>query len=538
MRVRRPFRRIFYLVFGSLVLAGANAFAAARPNIVVILADDLGFSDIGCYGSEIKTPNLDKLAAGGLRFTQFYNTARCWPTRAALLSGYYAQEVRRDSLPDTAGGSGGVRPSWAKLLPQFLHELDYKSYHSGKWHVDGKVLAAGFDHSYSLNDHDRNFYPRKHTLDDEELPPVKPGSDYYTTTAIADHAIKMLQDHGKNSAAKPFFLYLAFTCPHFPLQARPEDIALYKDVYGQGWDLVRRERYGRQKKSALVDCPLSESFYTDPVPKWNLKQAGLAAAFGPGEIAHPRPWKELNDTQQSFQVAKMAVYAGMIHRMDIEIGRVLEEVRRSGQWDNTIIFFLSDNGGSAEQLNRGDKNDTSAPPGSAKSFICLGPGWAAAANTPFRLTKSWVHEGGISTPLIIHWPKGIKDAGQLRHTPGHVVDLAPTILELAGGRWPKVPGAPAERPGKSLLPAFGNDADIGRNSLWWCHDNNRALRKGNWKLVADHEGKWELYDLKNDRSESHNLATQFPERVKELSEDWSTQAAKYKAIAWGSDSKP
>ncbi len=537
MKFNRQLCARFLCFVAGLFLAASKSPAASRPNIVVILADDLGFSDIGCYGSEIQTPNLDKLAAGGLRFTQFYNTARCWPTRAALLSGYYAQEVRRDSLPNSGGGAGGVRPTWAKLLPEFLHALDYKNYHSGKWHVDGKVLPTGFDHSYSVNDHDRNFYPRKHTLDDEELAPVKPGDDYYTTTAIASHAIKMLQEHQQNSAGNPFFLYLAFTCPHFPLQARPEDIVLYKNRYREGWDLVRKERFTRQKKMGLVECPLSESFYTDPVPNWNLKEAGLAVAFGPGELARPKPWKDLNEVQQSFQASKMAVYAGMIHRMDTEIGRLLAELRRSGQWDNTVIFFLSDNGGSAEQLNRGDKNDLDAAPGSAKSFICLGPGWAAAANTPFRLTKSWVHEGGIATPLIVHWPKGIKDSGGLRHTPGHVVDLAPTILELAGGQWPKVPGAPSERPGQSLVTALASDTTITRDSLWWCHDNNRAIRKGNWKLVADHEGKWELYDLTKDRSESHDLAAQFPDRVKQLSENWNKQAADYKAIAWSSDSK-
>jgi arylsulfatase len=388
-----------------------------KPNILIILADDLGFADIGCYGSEIQTPNLDRLAKNGLRFTQFYNTARCWPSRAAMLTGYYAQQVRRDDLPGKGGGASGQRPAWARLLPQMLHPLGYRSYHSGKWHVDGKVLEGGFDHSYSLNDHDRYFNPKQHTLDDHPLPAVQPGEGYYATTAIAQHAIEMLSEHGAQFASQPFFLYLTFTAPHFPLQALPEDIALYQDRYRAGWEEIRHQRYERMKKLGLGTWPLIELAESDIVPIGTLPRPTCAAKSVPGRWVRTIPWAKLTDEQKEFQATKMAVYAGMIHRMDIEIGRVLAQLKSMGAFENTVIFFLSDNGGSADQLIRGDRHDPSAAPGSAKSFLCLGPAWGVAANTPFRMHKGWVHEGGISTPLIVHWPQAISHRGQLRHTP-------------------------------------------------------------------------------------------------------------------------
>jgi arylsulfatase len=501
----------------------------------VIVADDMGFSDAGCYGGEIQTPNLDGLARGGLRFTQFYNTTRCWPSRASILTGYYAQQVRRDALPGLDGGVNGKRPAWARLLPELLKPLGYRSYHSGKWHVDGKVLAGGFDHSYSLNDHDRYFNPKQHTLDDRPLPAVEPESGYYTSTAIAQHAIDMLAEHRAQHRERPFFLYLAFNAPHFPLHALPQDIAVYRDRYRTGWDALRQERYGRMRQMGLVNCALSK---LDPefVPSWNLSEAELRRQIGPGEVGRAVPWDSLTAEQREFQPIKMAIHAAMIHRMDIEIGRVLEQLKTMGVFENTVILFVSDNGASAEQIIRGDRHDPAAPPGSAKTYLSIGPGWSSAANTPHRLHKSWVHEGGISTPLVVHWPQGIVARGELRHDPGHLIDLAPTILELAGGKWPQVllekTGRPVPPPpGKSLVPALAKDGSVTRDYLWWYHIGNRAIRVGDWKLVAPAAAPWELYDLRSDRAESKNLAAEHPDKVKELQQAWTRHADEFRALA-------
>jgi arylsulfatase A-like enzyme len=492
-----------------------------RPNILVVLADDMGYSDAGCYGGEIQTPTLDRLAENGLRFTQFYNTGRCWPSRASLLTGFYAQQVNRDPA--------GSRPPWARLLPDFLKPLGYRSYHSGKWHVDGKVLAGGFDRSYSINDHDRNFSPRQHTLDDQPLPAVRPGSGYYSTTAIAQHAIEMLAGHQKEHRDQPFFLYLAFIAPHFPLQALPEDIAVYQERYRAGWDALREERHGRLRKMGILDCALSK-LDPDVVPSWNLSAEELREKIGPGEVARAIPWKDLTQEQKDFQSVKMSIHAAMIHRIDLETGRVLDQIRGMKALENTLVLFLSDNGASAEQIIRGDLHDRAAAPGSARSFLCLGPGWSSAANTPFRLHKSWVHEGGISTPLIVHWPAGLKARGELRHTPCHLVDLVPTILELTGGKalesWEGKP-TPAP-PGRSLLPAFQADVSVPHDFIFFQHAGNQAIRIGDFKLVSRGQNPWELYDLRTDRCEMDDRSARDPAKVADLSARWKALAEKYR----------
>ena len=317
-------------ILSALLLAASIVFLPALtenspcaerptgPNILVILADDMGFSDAGCYGGDIETPNLDRLAAGGLRFTQFYNTARCWPTRSALMTGYYAQQIHMDP-------ARGRLPAWTRLMPHYLKPLGYRCYHSGKWHVPGApkpVADGGFDHSYIIDDHNRFFAPQKHAEDDRPLPPVKPGSDYYLTTFIADHAIKCLKEHAQRHHAQPFFQYLAFTSPHFPLHARADDIARYRDRFLKGWDAVRNERYERQRKMGIIDCALSPR-EPNTVPDWNLSAEELAKRIGPGEAARAVAWKDLSEEQKQFQAAKMAVHAAMIDRMDREIGRVL-----------------------------------------------------------------------------------------------------------------------------------------------------------------------------------------------------------------------
>jgi len=512
---------IVYLlvVVGISFTARVNAADSAttqRPSILLVMADDLGFSDLGCYGSEIHTPNLDSLAAGGLRFTQFYNTARCWPTRAALLTGYYAQQVNRDALP---GISRGNRPEWAPLLPRLLAEKGYRSYHSGKWHLDGMPIENGFDRSYLLQDQGRFFSPQVHYEDDRKLPAVRRGTGFYGTTAIADHAVKSLKEHAVKHASEPFFHYLAFTAPHFPLHALPEDIAKYNKAYDSGWGELRDQRWGRIQKAGLIHGTLS------PVelqigPPYHFPDA--MKKLGPGEVNRPLPWNDLTGEQRRFQAIKMAIHAAMIDRMDQELGRVLAQLREMNVFDNTLILFLSDNGASAEIMVRTDGHDPEAEPGSAASYLCLGPGWSTSSNTPFRRHKTWVHEGGISTPLIAHWPAGIAARGELRTTPGHVVDVVPTLLELAGASG-HVADAPS-RPGVSLASALAEERTVDRESIWWCHEDNRAIRVGDWKLVAAKGDLWELYDLKNDRTETHDVAKEHPERVAQLSQQWQKLA--------------
>jgi arylsulfatase len=539
----RAFITRLLAVAAAAVLAAAPPAradeSARRPNVLIVLADDMGFSDAGCYGGEIETPNLDRLAADGLRFTQFYSTARCWPTRAAVLTGYYAQQVRRDTIPGVkSGGSQGVRPAWARLLPEMLRPMGYHSYHSGKWHVDGTPLAGGFDRSYSLDDHDRHFAPRRHAEDDKALPPVDPAErGYYSSTAIADHAIKCLKDHAERHPDCPFFQFLAFTAPHFPLHAPAGDVAKYRETYLAGWDAMRARRWERLKAGLNVPGVLS-AVERDLGPPYAFPAA--LDKLGPNELNRPLPWADLTAAQREFQAGKMAVHAAMVDRMDREIGRVLAQLEAAGALDDTIVLFLSDNGASAEIMVRGDGHDPHAACGTGATFLSIGPGWSSLANTPFRRHKTWVHEGGIATPLIVHWPEGIAARGEVRNAPGHVIDLVPTILELAGaaaGPPAGRDGGPA-RPGKSLVPLFAKDGTVTRDSLWWLHEGNRALRVGDWKIVAAGEdGPWELYDLAADRSETRNLAADRPEKVRELAAVWTRQLEDAAALARGRDRK-
>ena len=494
--------------------------AQDRPNILIVLADDLGFSDLGCYGGEIKTPHLDRLAAGGVRFSQFYNTGRCWPTRGSLLTGFYAQQIRRDKLPGIKSGARGERPAWARLVPETLRTLGYRTYHSGKWHVDGMPLENGFDRSYYLRDQGRFFNPKIHYLNDKKLPPVETGTEFYGTTAIADHAVKCLQDHANNHPKQPFFHYLAFTAPHFPLHGLPEDIARYETQYRRDWAEVRRERWERQKRVGLIRGGLS-AVERNLGPPYAFPDA--IKKLGPGEVNRPLVWGDLTPKQQDFQAMKMAIHAAMIDRLDRELGKVLNQIRKMDAWESTLILFLSDNGASAEIMVRDDGHDPNAPPGSAATYLCLGPGWSTTCNTPFRRHKTWVHEGGIATPLIAHWPNEIKDHGQIVHQPGHVIDLVPTLFEITGvkGHGAGEEHDPPMRPGRSLMSAMVDSTQIQPRELWWNHDGNRAIRSGNWKLVAAGEGApWELYDLANDRSEQKNLAAINTKLTQRLSGRW------------------
>ena len=402
-------QRLTLLASILLMLVSATAVADEKPNILLILADDLGFSDLGCYGSEIQTPNLDAIASNGVRFTQFYNTARCWPTRASLMTGYYPQQVRRDTLPGvpSGGGNRGKRPEWAKLLPALLRPAGYRSYHTGKWHIDGMPIANGFDHSYYLKDQGRFFNPTKHWRDDVPLPPVEKGTDFYATTALADHVIEVLEEHDRDHSDKPFFQYLAFAAPHFPLHAMPEDIEVYRDTYQVGWDAIRAQRFRSQRAMGLLSpgaVPRISRPESELGPPYHFEDA--LEILGNGEINRPLRWSQLTDTQRIFQATKMSLHAAMIHRMDIEIGRVIQQIKKMGRWQNTLVMFLSDNGASAEIMVRDDGHDPAADPGSAETYLCLGPGWSTTCNTPFRRHKTWTHEGGTSTPLLVSWPKG------------------------------------------------------------------------------------------------------------------------------------
>ncbi len=514
----------------TVLLTSSLMGQTSKPNFLIIIADDMGYSDAGCYGSEISTPNLDALAAGGLRFTQFYNTARCWPTRAALLSGYYPQQVHRDSMPGVNTkqfGGGGVRPAWGRLVSERLQAAGYRTYHSGKWHVDGKPTENGFDLSNEIGGGAGFFAPaaqRKKNPDDK----------FYRTVATADHAIECLREHAEKYADRPFFHYLAFHAPHFPLHALPEDIEIYRERYLGGWDKLRDERFAKQKQLGLTTTELS-ALEPDIGPPYDFPEQ--IALLGPGEINKPIPWQELSQAQQLFQANKMAIHAAMIHRMDREIGRVLEQLRTMNSLENTLVCFLSDNGASAEIMVRGEGHDPAAPMGSADTYLCLGPGFSSAANTPFRRHKTWVHEGGISTPFIVHWPRGIAARNELRSTVGHVIDIAPTLLDLAGvtitadEKTPLLPGA-------SLKSSFSENTSI-HQELWFYHEGNRGLRQGDWKIVlangsrefpwnssdaaqrgVSSEEHWSLYDMATDRAEQNDLADREPARLQAMSARW------------------
>jgi arylsulfatase len=515
----------------------------SRPNVLLIVADDLGYSDLGSYGSEIYTPNLDALARQGLRFTQFYNTARCHASRMSLLTGYYAQHIRHDTPTrrDTPTGFE-ARPEWAPLLPALLKPLGYRSYHSGKWTIDGSPLEGGFDRSLNLDgSHLGHFSVSKHSLDDQPQPPIPPDTGYYSTTFIAEHAIRQLKDHARHYADRPFFQYLAFRAPHWPLHALPEDVAPYRDRYQRGWEAVREERWQRMTKLGLVHtalAPLEQEIGSPYDAPDYLNQVG------PLEVTRPVAWNSLSAAQREFQATKMALHAAMIDRMDREIGRVLAQLKQMGAFENTLILFLSDNGASSELLDLGYGHDATATPGSWRSHLNLGPGWSSVANAPFRRHKVWVHEGGISTPLIAHWPKGIEAHDELRHDPTHLIDIVPTVLALAGGQAPKrwngvaVPAAP----GRSLVPAFTGGGRVTHDYLWWMHEGSRALRQGDWKIVSSaprarwtvgrianpppenwteaFQVPWELYDLRTDRAEHHDLAATCPDKVRAMAQLW------------------
>lgn len=502
----------------------------ARPNILLILADDLGYSDLGCYGGEIRTPVLDRLAAGGVKFAQFYNATRCCPSRASLLSGLYPHQAgvglmtADDKLP---GYRGSLQPN-AVTIAGVLGRAGYRTAMAGKWHLTERSPpeVRGFADSYAMID---GFKPFWDPAPYARRPAGKAARTYaagtfYATDAITDHALDMLAEARAADDRRPFFLYLAYTAPHFPLHAPREDIARYEDTYAGGWDRLRAERTARMVRLGLV-APAEALSPRSGFETINRRRRGENPV-----------WDTLDADRRADLARRMAIYAAMIDRMDRNIGRVVDDLRANGQLDKTLILFLSDNGACAEWdpfgfdlrsgpdnvLHRGADLDRMGGPGTYHSY---GSGWANASNTPLRSYKHYAHEGGISTPLIAHWPSGIAACGEVRRQAGHIIDLMPTCVEVAGATYPAELNGRAITPaeGRSLVPAFA-DRPIDREYLAWEHEGNRAYRVGPLKLVAAHDGPWELYDVEADRTESDDLAARRPDAVRDLAGRWEAWA--------------
>lgn len=520
--VRGKFLTVLLLPVLLCTAIPMRAAELARPNIIVILADDMGYSDIGCFGSEIHTPNIDRLAAGGIRFTQFYNCARCNPTRAALLTGRYPHEAGMGFATDDLGSPaymGHLRRDCVTLA-EVLHAAGYTTLMAGKWHIGDDrpnwPIDRGFEHFFGLLGGAGSYWEVlpghnfRMALDDHLWDPA-PGSDYYLTDALTDHAISMIE--GVATQQRPFFLYLAYTAPHYPLHARPEDIAKYRGHHLEGWDALRAQRYSRLVQSGLIDEQLELSPRDRIVPAWD----------------------SLSTDEKDAWDLRMAVYAAMIDRMDQGIGRVIEAVRKLGQSDNTLVLFLSDNGGCHIEPNpKTGGSDPNIPPGPKGGFWGYGPPWANASNTPFRKFKQYIHEGGISTPLICWWPDGIAKPGSINRQPGHVIDIMPTLLEVAHAGYPQQFAGHAVAPmsGLSFVPVFAGSERPEPPFFAWEHTGHRGLRQGRWKIVADRDGPWELYDMETDRTELHDRSTELPERLRDMIAIYDQWAADVGVVPW------
>ena len=509
---------------------------STRPNVLLILNDDMGYSDIGCYGGEIETPHLDRLAAGGLRFSQFYNTARCSPSRASLLTGLHAHQpgigiLTYDSGPEGYAGNLNQR---CATIAEVLKPAGYRSYLSGKWHVSSNLveptdswpMQRGFDDFFGTIIGAGSFYdPNTLTRRNQNAEHEARAPGFFYTDAISDEAVKFLRQHRDAHADKPFFQYVAYTAPHWPLHAHPEDIAKYKGRFDAGWDQLREQRLARLVASGILDA------------QWQL------TARDPRQP----PWTEAE--HKAWLANCMEVYAAQIDRMDQGIGRILAALQDMGQLDDTLVIFLSDNGACAEDIPEGvtvDElvsklmiarshtrdgavvrfgNTPDIAPGPEDTYQSYGQAWANLSNTPFRLYKHWTHEGGISTPLIFHWPAGIAQRGEVRHTPGYLPDIMATIVEVAQAAYPEQLGERDILPleGHSLAGAFAADAPE-RPPMFWEHEGNAAMRDGRWKLVREYPKAWELYDMQADRTELHDLAAQQPERVARMAGQYQAWA--------------
>jgi len=527
MMNRRQFIKVAGLATAALAVPGCstdtNFFShrpsTTKPNILLIMADDMGFSDIGCYGGEINTPNLDKLAAGGIRFTQFYNAARCCPTRASLLTGLYPHQAGMGGMVNNGADISPPGPYQGYLndkcltIAEVLKNAGYQTFMSGKWHVGESrphwPTDRGFDKYFGLISGAANYFDitkpgsknriRQMAIDDK--PYMPPKDNFYMTDAITENALKHLDSSYQKE--KPFFLYVAYTAPHWPLHALPEDIAKYKGTYLEGWDKLRKKRYERQLKMGIID------------KKWPLTPRDQNAFA----------WEKVENKEE--MDLKMAVYAAQIDRMDQGVGKILNKIKALGQQQHTLVLFLSDNGGCHEGGPWGfDWRKNGLPPGGADSYMSYGLSWANLSNTPFRRYKHWVHEGGIAAPLIAYWPAVIKNKNSITHQTGHIIDIMATCVDITQTKYPENYNGRRITPleGKSLLPIFRGEKRRGHNTLYWEHMGNRAIRSGKWKLVSVREGKWELYDIEADRTELNDLAHKYPkktEQLKTMYESWA-----------------
>jgi arylsulfatase len=506
----------------------------ARPDVIVILADDMGYSDAGCFGGEIATPNIDRIGRQGTRFTNFYNTARCSPSRASLLTGRHPHEtgigiLTTDDRPH--GYAGSLDPRFPTMAER-LAEAGYATCLSGKWHVSSSTTTPdetwptrrGFDAFHGIIQGADDYFHPSGLWHGEEHRPIPSDPDYYLTDDISQHAAAFVEEHAGRA---PYFLYLAYTAPHWPLQAPERDVRRHRDEYAVGWDALRPGRMERLVAEGILPAGTRLSDRDPTQPAWT-------------------------DTDSpEWQACRMAVYAAQVEAMDRGIGRVLDAVDAAGTGDDTIVLFLSDNGASAEGLPPPNAtrfregaprttpagaaievgNDPDIVPGPDTTFASYGRAWANLSNTPFRLYKRWVHEGGIATPLIVHWPNGLPPA-TIVHEPFQLTDILPTLLEATG----LDPGD--ELPGVSMLPVARGEREHAAHDLFWEHMGNAAIRRGRWKLVRESQQPWELYDIVDDRSELTDLAAGHPDVVEELGDAWRAWADAVGVLPWPRTGRP
>ena len=456
---------------------------AEQPNILLIMVDDLGFSDFGCYGGEIRTPNIDQLAENGLRFSQFYNTAKCHSSRISLLTGLYPTQAGDESL------------SRAVTIAQVLENRGYFTSMAGKWHLSKQPTDFGFlrywGHLSGMCDYftgDSTFRYNGEAWNDFD-------EDFYTTDANVDYSMVFLEE--AMGSGKPFFHYIAFNAPHYPLQAPREDVERYLGSYDAGWEKIRAERFKRQQEMGIFEAT-SE---LPPLPE------------------HMSAWDSLSPDQQEFESFRMSVYAAMVDRLDRNIGRLVDYLEGKGVMENTLLMICSDNGACPFERSR----NLQIPPWEGGSFLLYDASWATVCNTPLRHYKQTQHEGGISTPLIVHWPRKVKNPGSWERSPGHLVDVMATCLDVTGASYPEREGLQPLQ-GLSLAPLFRGDERKGHEDLYFVYGNCRALRRGDWKAVSFYGSRWELYNLAEDRLEQHDRAAAFPELVSELSGRWHEMA--------------